>query len=83
MGEIDIIAKEKDCIAFVEVKTRNKADTIFPEDSIDTAKQKRLQKIADFYIQHFAEKENEFRFDVISITMNDNVPEIYLIQDAF
>ena len=82
-GEIDIIAKEDDCIAFVEVKTRKNADTMFPEDSINIAKQKRLEKLADFYITHYAMHEKEFRFDVVSIVIDSDKPEIYLIKDAF
>jgi putative endonuclease len=65
--EIDIIAKIKDCIVFVEVKTR-KSDT-FGEPQIFVSKQKQsfLIKAA----QQYLEQNNitlESRFDIIAIT---------------
>src|SRR4030042_4101986 len=43
-GEIDIIAKENNCIVFIEVKTRKTGGEILPEDSINYAKERRLTK---------------------------------------
>ena len=50
VGEIDIIAKKKNCIAFVEVKYRsNKYDALH---AIPIKTQKRICKAAGHYIAH-------------------------------
>ena len=43
-GEIDIIAKDKDEIVFIEVKTRKNANYGSPVDAVDKRKQKRFCK---------------------------------------
>jgi putative endonuclease len=83
-GEIDIIAKEKDVISFVEVKTvaTNKTET--PFDTIDLRKRKHIQQTASFYLNKEKKQNLTCRFDVISIRYKeDKEPEIELIRDAF
>lgn len=66
-GEIDIIAKDKDEIVFVEVKTR--ANMLYgkPKEAVDTIKQKHIYKSAEFYI-YIKHLENlPVRIDVIEV----------------
>jgi putative endonuclease len=74
LGEIDIIAREKNTqqIVFVEVKTRDfqKYQTTLPEENITYAKLKKLNKIAQFYLRINHLQETSFRFDAISIWLN-------------
>lgn len=65
-GEIDIIAKEKSQIVFVEVRTRLKSLAGIPENTIDAAKQRKLQKTISAYVS-LKGLEN-FRIDVVSIS---------------
>lgn len=81
-GEVDIIAKNNDCIVFVEIKTRKKIREIMPEDSIGYSKKQHLLKSAEYYISTLPDEVN-YRFDVVSIELNDLQPEIYIIKDAF
>lgn len=78
-GEIDIVAKDKDTIVFVEV--RSKASDRFgtPQESIRKKKVDRITKTAQFYISNFSLSEENFRFDVISI-LEDRLEHI---QNAF
>ncbi|OGF64551.1 MAG: hypothetical protein A2Y62_06775 [Candidatus Fischerbacteria bacterium RBG_13_37_8] len=82
-GEIDIIAKENNCIVFIEVKTRKTGGEILPEDSINYAKERRLTKAAEYYINGLDYYDGDFRFDVVSIIVNNNKPQITIITDAF
>ena len=49
-GEIDIIAKEKDILVFVEVKTRKNLEFGPPELSITKNKQRQIRRIAEAYL---------------------------------
>ena len=46
MGEMDIIAKEKDTLAFVEVKTRTSTTFGPPQLAVNFSKQRQLSKVA-------------------------------------
>lgn len=71
-GEADIIAQNKDCLCFVEVKTRTNLDHGFPEDSITLDKRRRYERIAGYYISEHEIKDMSIRFDVISIIVLNN-----------
>ncbi len=49
-GEIDIIAKNKEYIVFVEVKTREKEGLVAPFEAITPQKQRRLILTAEQYL---------------------------------
>ncbi len=46
MGEMDIIAKEKDTLVFVEVKTRTSTTFGPPQLAVNPTKQMQLSKVA-------------------------------------
>ena len=67
-GEIDIIAKKKDIIAFIEVRTRSKNYRVSPADSVGKAKQNRIIKTALCYITANRIKLQP-RFDIIEVVV--------------
>ena len=71
-GEIDIIAKENDCIVFVEVKTRSYSVLADPEAAMTRKKVEHLIACAEEYMQSHPELGDNWRIDVISIT-NDAI----------
>jgi len=76
-GEIDIIAKQKESIVFVEVKTRRSDSYGYPEEAITPAKQSHLLAAAQSYLQSFSSADVNWRVDVIAIRCNKNTsPEI-------
>lgn len=83
-GEIDIIARDRGTLVFVEVKAR--ADEAFgrPEESVTPAKQSQIRKIAMGYLlKHHLDGVN-CRFDVISILFHDDGNyRLEHFQDAF
>ncbi len=84
-GEIDIIAKDKDTIAFIEVKARKNQNFGSPKESITYTKKKKLSKSALFYLKSSKQMNVKARFDVAvikSFTDSQN-PDIELIKNAF
>lgn len=79
IGEIDIIAKDKDCIVFVEVKARNSRKFGDPLEAIDDNKQYKIRQVATMYLKVNKLLDNNCRFDAISILDE----EILHIKSAF
>lgn len=65
-GEADIIAKDGDEIAFVEVKTRTGDRYGSPREAVGYDKQRRYYKIAEYYGLQTREEPNA-RFDVAEV----------------
>ena len=68
-GELDLVVKDGDTLAFVEVRTRRGQAFGTPEDSITPRKQARLITLADAYVQA-ADWSGNWRIDVIAIEMD-------------
>ncbi len=82
-GEIDIIAKMGENIAFVEVKTRKSDLFGTPAEFVTVKKQKRIIKAAYTYIQQH-NLDAEFTFDIVEVYINGSkITEINHIQNAF
>lgn len=80
--EIDIIALQEDTVSFIEVKTRHNSFFGEPHQFVSIAKQKRIIKAAQYYIEK-EQIEHEVRFDIIGIILNKNEQKIEHIEDAF
>lgn len=78
-GELDIIAKDKNVLVFVEVKMRNSISYGNPLESITESKIKSIIRSAKMYIAANSLYNVQVRFDVIGI----NGDEINLVKDAF
>lgn len=66
-GEIDMVAKDKNEIVFIEVKTRTSKEFGRPVDAVNIPKQKHLISTVKYYL-YDKHLENEFvRFDVIEV----------------
>ena len=81
-GEIDVVAKDKDYIVFVEVKARTSQKFGHPFDAIDERKQQKIRVVASLYMVKNSKYGTNCRFDAISILGLEN-PEITHIVDAF
>jgi putative endonuclease len=81
-NELDIIARDKDFLVIVEVKSRQNSNFAEPEEAVNRDKQNALIRAANAYIY----KKNinlETRFDIISIIHNARETRINHIKDAF
>jgi len=82
--EIDIIAREGDTTAFVEVKTRRDDSVVPPLDCVGGVKRQHIRKAARKYISRHDEPETYYRFDVVSIVAPESgKPEVTIYRDAF
>jgi len=82
LGEIDIIAQDKNTLVFVEVKTRTSAHFGLGKEAVDRHKQRQIVKVAQVYLkQHYSGEDVKVRFDVIGIDLEKE--KIELIKNAF
>lgn len=80
--EVDIIAKKGDILAFVEVKTRNSRFLGEPEIFVSRTQQRSYISVADAYVRQYNRQE-EVRFDIISIVLNSKEHSVKHIEGAF
>lgn len=66
--ELDIVARDKGELVFVEVKTRSSVNFGYPEEFVDEVKEQHLLEAAEEYIEETG-FEGEIRFDIIAIVM--------------
>ena len=83
-GEVDVIARKKEWIVFIEIKTRRDHQFGRPEESVDWRKRRKLTLVAQAYLQTKKLENRPSRFDVLSITWNGtDQPHFDLLEDAF
>ena len=84
-GEIDIVARDGQCLVFVEVRTRASVDFGLPQETVVAGKQRKLCNAARWYLQKKRVEGVDCRFDVVAIVMGDedSKPQIEVIKDAF
>ena len=83
LGEIDIIAREKDTLVFVEVKTRRTKDFGGPAAAVNARKQRQLSRVALTYLNMKKLPQIPARFDVVSVELIPPTPRIEVLRDAF
>jgi putative endonuclease len=84
IGEIDLIARRKGRLAFVEVKTRTSGQRGAPQEAVDLKKQEKIFRLAEWYLKEKRLGEIPVAFDVVAVLwQEDRTPEIRLIMDAF
>ena len=83
IGEIDIVAREKGELVFVEVKTRKSSALGYPEQAVGTAKQKKMSQLALWYLRDKKVGDAPVRFDVVAILLLPSGNDIRLIRNAF
>jgi putative endonuclease len=84
IGEIDIIAKDKNTLVFIEVKTRSDHSFGSPAMAVTARKQRQISRTAENYLAQNHLFDAPARFDVIGITLPaDGKTEIDHIENAF
>jgi len=83
LGEIDIVARDKDTTCFIEVKTRQTEKFGLPQEAILRSKQKKISKVAIKFLKDNNLLDKKARFDVVSVMYKEGIPKIDLIKNAF
>jgi len=81
-AEVDIIARKKDVLVVVEVKTRSSDYFGNPQDFITQKKIKLLISAIDYYIVQ-RDLDVEVRFDIIAIIHQKDKTKIEHLENAF
>ena len=69
-GEIDIIARDKETIVFVEVKTKVGIEYGTPEEMVNPRKLSQIQRLASTYS---LSKNSQLRIDVIAVILSPDL----------
>jgi putative endonuclease len=83
LGEIDLIARQGKTLVIVEVKTRKSTRFGSPQEGVSLAKQKRLRRLADYYLKDKRLSEASVRFDVVAVTLAGDELRVEIIPNAF
>ncbi|PLX87976.1 MAG: YraN family protein [Desulfuromonas sp.] len=84
VGEIDIIARNRRFLVFVEVKTRRSRSFGTPQEAVGFRKQRQIIRTAQWFLANGAPRKLQPRFDVIGVMpAADNGAHIEHITDAF
>lgn len=67
VGEIDIIAKYRRQLVFVEVKTRRTSRYGTPQEAVGERKQRQIIRTAQWYLGEYKEARLQPRFDVVAV----------------
>jgi putative endonuclease len=68
LGELDLVALERDQIVFVEIRSTGGDDASRPAASVDLAKQRRLTNLAVYFLQQHRLLGRPARFDVLAVS---------------
>ncbi len=83
-GEIDIIAQHKECLVFVEVRTKRSSGFGTPEESVSFIKREKLVSLANTYLQSCNNPPPNWRIVVIAVelTPDNRVSRLEHIENA-
>jgi putative endonuclease len=83
-GEIDIIARQKDILVFIEVRTKKSQQFGSPEESITRNKKEKLRALAERYGQEHENIPGSWRIDVMAIQLDsgNRLKRMQLIENA-
>jgi putative endonuclease len=82
-GEIDIIANHEQTIVFVEVKARAGDEFGGGAAAVTPWKQRRITQMAIDYLSRNKLHDKPCRFDVVTVDVKDDGPEIVVYANAF
>lgn len=83
LGEVDLIARDGDCLVFVEIKTRRGRSLEYAKEAVNRKKRRQLSKVALAYMKANGCPEARARFDVVVINLDGGEQEFEVVRNAF
>ena len=71
IGEIDIIAKDRDTLVFVEVKARWSKKYGTPQEAVNSRKLYKIRRTGEYYLMTHPNSPRKLRIDVVAIEMDN------------
>jgi putative endonuclease len=83
-GEIDLVFRDRDCLVFVEVKTRSSEDWVRPAAAVNAHKRRLLSQCGLDYLKLLKHPEVKIRFDIVEVLLADGeVREVRHLPNTF
>jgi len=83
-GEIDLVMRDKDCLVFVEVKTRSSEEWTRPAAAVDRERRQRLTRAGLDYLRKLKNPKVKVRFDIVEVLLQDGaVREVRHLPNSF
>ncbi len=67
LGEIDIVARDGDCLVVCEVKTRSSVAFGHPLEAVSAGKAARLRRLALAWVEARGVRPQEIRIDLVAV----------------
>jgi putative endonuclease len=72
-GEIDLVFRDRDCLVFVEVKTRSSEEWTRPAAAVDAERKRRLTRAGLDYLRLLKNPPIKVRFDIVEVLLEASV----------
>jgi len=83
-GEIDLVFRDRDCLVFVEVKTRSSEEWARPAAAVNKERRQRLTRAGLDYLRRLKNPPVKIRFDIVEVLLLDGaVREVRHLPNAF
>ncbi len=83
-GEIDLIFRDGDCLAFIEVKTRSSEEWTRPAAAVNAERRWRLSRTALDYLRLLKNPPVKIRFDIVEVLLAEGkVREVRHLPNTF
>jgi len=83
VGEIDIVARDVDCLVFAEVKTRTRVGFGHPFEAITSAKMQTMRKLVGEWCRAHHIASVQVRLDAISVLLSGGRVQIEHLKQVF
>ncbi len=70
LGEIDLVARQRDCIVFIEVRSKTGVSFGTPEESVTAVKKQRLLATALDYLGNHSSLPENWRIDFVAVEID-------------
>ncbi len=82
--EVDLVARRRGIVAFVEVKSRSGDAFGRPLEAITPGKRREIERVARAWVARHGRPGEVYRFDAVAVTRGDGAPpRVEHVEDAW
>jgi putative endonuclease len=83
LGELDLVLERGGLLVFCEVKTRSGPAFGGGYEAVTWSKRRKLRQLAETFLAARRPRHSRVRFDVASVWLGDDRPDVEVFEDAF